>query len=118
MEKLSIHNNKLTTKLENIGSTPRATLVEIPKIIKKDVSTSCIDLINDFNPCNQALFKNVVIETSLDEIAMDNEQLRQEVACLGNALYDKKGKDKQTQPPQDKTTVGVNNPVEGETAVY
>jgi FtsZ-binding cell division protein ZapB len=32
---LSIHNNKLTTKLENIGSTPEATLVEISKIIKK-----------------------------------------------------------------------------------
>ena len=32
----SIHNNKLTTKLENIGSTPGASLVEISKIIKKD----------------------------------------------------------------------------------
>jgi hypothetical protein len=39
MEILSIHNNELTTKLENIGSTPEVSLVEIPEIIKKDAST-------------------------------------------------------------------------------
>jgi FtsZ-binding cell division protein ZapB len=43
MEILSIHNNELTTKLENIGSTPGASLIEIPEIIKKDASTSCFD---------------------------------------------------------------------------
>jgi hypothetical protein len=42
MEILSIHNNELTTKLENIGSTPEVSLVEIPKIIKKDASTSAL----------------------------------------------------------------------------
>jgi hypothetical protein len=99
MKILSIHNNELTTKLESIGSTPGASLVEIPKIIKKDASTSCFNLIDDSNFCNQVLVKNVVIETCSDEIAMDNEQLRQEVARLGKALYDKKGKAKQTQPP-------------------
>jgi hypothetical protein len=36
MEILTIHNNELTTKLENIGSTPGASLVKIPEIIKKD----------------------------------------------------------------------------------
>jgi hypothetical protein len=51
MEILSIHNNELT-KLENIGSTPGASLVEISEIIKKDASTSCFDLIDDSNPCN------------------------------------------------------------------
>jgi hypothetical protein len=40
------------------------------------------------------------------------------VARLGKALYDKKGKAKQTLPSQDNTTAGVNNPVEGETVVY
>jgi hypothetical protein len=35
MEILSIHNNELTSKLENIGSTPGASLVEILEIIKK-----------------------------------------------------------------------------------
>jgi FtsZ-binding cell division protein ZapB len=94
MEILSIHNNELTTKLENIGSTLGASLIEIPEIIKKDASTSCFDLIDDSNPCNQVLVKNVVIETCLDEVAKENEQLRQEVTRLGKALYDKKGKAK------------------------
>jgi FtsZ-binding cell division protein ZapB len=52
MEILSIHNNELTTKLENIGSTPGASLVEISQIIKKDASTSCFDLIDDSNSYN------------------------------------------------------------------
>ena len=60
----------------------------------KDVFTSYVDLMNDSNPCNKVLVKNVVIETYSDEIAMENEQLRQEVVCLGKALYDKKGKAK------------------------
>jgi FtsZ-binding cell division protein ZapB len=115
MEILSIHNDWLTTKLENIGSTREVSLVEMPKIIKKDASTSCFDLIDNSNPCNQV--KNVVIETCSDEIAMENEQLKQEVARLGMALYDKKGKAKQIQPPQDNTTAGVNKPVEGETVI-
>jgi FtsZ-binding cell division protein ZapB len=117
MEILSIHNNELTTKLENIGSTLGASLVEIPKIIKKDASTSCFDLIDDSNPCNQVLVENIVVETCLDEVAKENEQLRQEVAHLGKALYDKKGKAKQIRPPQDNTTAGVNNPMEGETVI-
>jgi hypothetical protein len=88
MEIRSIHNNELTTKLENIGSTLEVSLVEIPEIIKKDASTSCFDLIDDSNLCNQVLVKNVIIETCLDEIAMENEQLKQELARLGKALYD------------------------------
>jgi hypothetical protein len=117
MEILSIHNNELTTKLENIGSTLSVSLIEIPEIIKKDASTCCFDLINDSNPCNQVLVKNVVIETCSDEVAMENEQLKQEVARLGNVLYDKKDKAKQIQPPQDNTTARVNKPVEGETVI-
>jgi FtsZ-binding cell division protein ZapB len=46
IEILSIHNNELTSKLESISSTPGASLVEIPEIIKKDASTSCFDLIS------------------------------------------------------------------------
>jgi hypothetical protein len=91
MEILSIHNNELTTKLENIGSTPGASFVEIPEIIKKDASTSCFDS----NSCNQVLVENIVVETCSDEVAKENEQLRQEVARLVKALYDKKGKAKQ-----------------------
>jgi FtsZ-binding cell division protein ZapB len=117
MEILSIHNNELTTKLENIGSIPGASLVQIPEIIKKDASTSCFDLIDNSNTYNQVLVKNIIIETCSDEIAMENEQLKQEVARLGNALYDKNGKAKQVQPPKDNTTAGVNKPLEGETVI-
>jgi hypothetical protein len=35
MKILSIHNNELTTKLENIGSTPEVSLVEIPELLRK-----------------------------------------------------------------------------------
>jgi FtsZ-binding cell division protein ZapB len=55
MEIISIHNNELITKLENLASTLGASLIEIPEIIKKDASTSCSDLIDDSNPCNQVL---------------------------------------------------------------
>jgi hypothetical protein len=72
MEILSIHNNELTTKLQNIGSTLEVSLIEILEIIKKDASTFCFDLIDDSNPCNQVLVKNVIIETCSDEIAMKN----------------------------------------------
>jgi hypothetical protein len=99
MKILSIHNNELTTKLENIGSTRGASLVKIPEIIKKDASTSCFDLIDNSNPCNQVLVKSIVVETCSNEVAKKNEQLRQEVARLGKALYNKKGKAKQIQPP-------------------
>jgi hypothetical protein len=75
MEILSIHNNELTTKLENIGSTPGVSLVEIPEIIKKDDSTSCFDLIDDSNPCNQVLVENVVLEACLNEVVDGNEQI-------------------------------------------
>jgi hypothetical protein len=49
---------------------------------------------------------------------MENEQLKQDVARLSKTLYDKKGKAKQIQPPQDNTTAGVNKPVEGENMIY
>jgi cell division septum initiation protein DivIVA len=117
MEILSIHNNELTTKLENIGSTPGASLVEIPENIKKDASTSWFDSIDNSYPCNQVLVKSIVVETCSNEVAKENEQLRQEVARLGKALYNKKGKAKQIQPPQDNTTAVVNKPVEGKTVI-
>jgi hypothetical protein len=55
IEILSIHNDELTTKLENIGSIPEVCLVEITKIIKKYASTSCFDLIEDSNPTIKSL---------------------------------------------------------------
>jgi hypothetical protein len=116
-ETFGVPKHDPNTKLENIGSTPVASLVKIPEIIKKDASTSCFDLINDTNPYNQVLVENIVIETCSDEVAKENEQLRREVARLGKALYDKKGKAKQIRPPQDNTTAEVNKPMEGETMI-
>jgi hypothetical protein len=106
MKILSIHNNYLTTKLENIGRTLEASFVEIPEIIKKYASTYCLDLVDDSNPYKQVLVENIVVETCSDEVGKENEQLRQEMAHLGKALYDKEGKAKQIQPPQDNTTMG------------
>ena len=107
---LSAHRD--ASSLENIGSTPGASLVEIPEIIKKDASIFCFDLIDDSNPCKQVLVDNIVVETCSNEVAKENEQLKQEVARLGKALYEKKGKAKQIRPPQDNTTAGVNKPME------
>jgi hypothetical protein len=81
-------------------------------------STSCFDLIDDSNPCNQVLVKNVIVETCSNEVAKENEQLRQKMARLGKTLYDKKGKAKQIQPTQYNTTLRVNKPVKGETVIY
>jgi FtsZ-binding cell division protein ZapB len=117
MEILSIHNDELTTKLEKNSTNPEVSLFEMPEIIKKDASTSCFDLIDNSNPCNQVIVKNVVIKTCSYEIAMENKQLKQEVARLGKAFYDKKVKAKQIQPSQDNTIVGVNKPMEGETMI-
>jgi hypothetical protein len=62
MEILCIHNNKLSSKLENIDGSPEALLVEIAKVIKKNASTSCLDLIDiSSNPSNQVLVKNVIV---------------------------------------------------------
>jgi hypothetical protein len=67
-----VHNIELTSKLENISSTPEALLVEISEIIKNDVSNSCLYLIDiNSNPCNQVLVKNVIVETCSDKIAME-----------------------------------------------
>jgi hypothetical protein len=66
MEILNIHNNELTTKLKSIGSTPEAPLAEIPKISKKDVSTSYLDLIDvNCNPCNQVLLRMLLYKLVL-----------------------------------------------------
>jgi FtsZ-binding cell division protein ZapB len=60
MEILNIHNDELTTNLENIDSIPEVSLVEIPEIVKKDASTSCFDLIDNSNPCNQVLVNKML----------------------------------------------------------
>ena len=85
---------------------------------KKDASTSCDDLFKLDSPlCDQVCFKNVIVETCTQEVAMENEQLKQEVACLTKDLIQKKGKTEQAQPHQDNTIKGVKKLDEGATVV-
>jgi len=49
---------------------------------------------------------------------LENEQLKQEVACLTKDLTQVQGKTEQAQLHQDKTIKGVNMLDEGQTMVY
>ena len=88
METLCKHNDELTknvAKLEAIGSTPEAPKNEksIFETTKMDASTSCNDLFKLDSPlCNQFCFMNAIVEICTQEIATENEQLKQELACL------------------------------------
>jgi hypothetical protein len=67
-----------------------------------------LDLIEiNYNPCKQVLVKNFIVETCSNEIARENEEIKQEVAHLSKTLYNKKGKAKQIQPHQDNTPTRV-----------
>jgi hypothetical protein len=67
--------------------------------------------------CNQVCFEKVVIETCTQEVAMENEQLKKEVACLTKDLTPVKGKMEQTQLHQDNTIKGVKKLDEGQPVV-
>ena len=83
---------------------------------KKDASTSCNDLCLDSSLCNQVCVEKVV-DTCTQEVAKENEQLKQEVARLTKDLTQVKGKAKQTQLHQDNTVKGVKKLDEGQTMV-
>ena len=80
MEILSKHCDELTNKvtnLEAVGATPteapkkKSSIFDMPK---KDASNSCGHLFKLDSPlCNQVCFKNVIIETCTQEVAMENE---------------------------------------------
>ena len=70
---------------------------------KKDASTSCNDLCLDSCLCNQVYVEKVVVDTCTQEVAKENEQLKQEVARLTKDLTQVKGKMEQAQPHQDNT---------------
>ena len=117
------HCGELTNKvanLEAIGTTP----IEAPKkkgsifdMPKKDASTSCNNLCLDSPLCNQVCVEKIVVETYTHEVAKENEQLKQEVACLTKDLTQVKGKAKQAQLHQDNTVKGVKKLDEGQTVV-
>jgi len=104
------HCDELTNKVANLQAID-TTPTEAPKkkrsifdMPKKDASTSCDDLFKLDSPlCDQVCFKNVIVETCTQEVVIENEQLRQEVAHLTKDLTQVKGKTKPTQPHQDNT---------------
>ena len=53
---------------------------------KKDASTSCNDLCLDSSICDQVHFEKVIVETCTQEVIMENEQLKQEVAHYGGMI--------------------------------
>jgi FtsZ-binding cell division protein ZapB len=123
METICKHCDVLTNKvanLEAIGTTPtevpktKSSIFEMPI---KDASTSCNDLCLDSLLCDQVCVEKVVIETCTQEVAMENEQLKQEVARLTKDLTQVKGKMEQTQLHQDNTIKGVKKLDEGQTVV-
>ena len=85
------HCDELTNKVANL-EVVGTTFTEAPKkknsifdMPKKDATTSCNDLCLDSPLCNQACVK-VVVETCTQEVALENEQLKQEVARLTKDL--------------------------------
>jgi hypothetical protein len=119
MKLLEEQNNELASKLKAIGSTPEASKIdESHEIIKKDASTSCNDLCDLDSPfCDQVWFEKIVVQTCTQEVAMENEQLKQEVAHLTKDLTQVQGKTKQTQLQQDNTIKGMKKLDEGQTVV-
>ena len=80
---------------------------------KKNASTSCNDLCLDSPLCNQVCVEKVVVDTCTQEVAMENEQLKQEVAHLTKDLTQVRGKMEQAQLHQDNTVKGVKKLDEG-----
>ena len=78
---------KINDSLETMQSTPSTN-----SISKVDASTSCFDLIDESNPCNEKYFEDVIVESCDDHIAKENNELKQEVERLMKDLARLKGK--------------------------
>ena len=83
METMCKHCDELTNKvanLEAISTTPTKASKKKSSIFnmsKKDVSTSCNDLCLDSSLCNQVCVEKVIVDTCTQEVAKENEQLKQ-----------------------------------------
>ena len=84
---------------------------------KKDASTSSKDLCLDSSLCNQVCVEKIIVDTCTQEVVKDNEQLKQEVACLTKDLTQVKCKAKQAQLHQDNTIKGAKKLDEGQIVV-
>ena len=122
IETMCKHCDELTNKvanLEAVGSNhteapKKSSIFDMPK---NDASTSCNDLYLDSPLCNQVCVEKVVVDTCTQEVAMENEQLKQEVARLTKDLTQVKGKTEQAQHHQDNTIKRVKKLDEGQTMV-
>ena len=112
IETMCKYCDELTNKVVNLeavittstkASKKKSSIFIMPK---KDASTSCNDLCLDSSLCNQVCVEKVV-DTCTQELAKENEQLKQEVARLTKDLTQVKGKAKQAQLHQDNTIKGV-----------
>ena len=98
IETMCKHCDELTNKvvnLEAVGTTLTGEPKKKSSIFdksKKDASTSCNDLCLDSPLCNQVCVEKVVVDTCIQEVAIENEQLKQEVARLTKDLTQVKGK--------------------------
>ena len=95
------HCDKLTNKVANLEAIG-TTLTKAPKkkssifdMPKKDAFTFFNDLCLDSPLCNQVYVEKVVVDTCTQEVAMENEQLKQEVARLTKDLTQVKDKTEQ-----------------------
>src|SRR6185436_14656438 len=86
---LSKEYEELKLKFESINDTNdllkmKQTIPYTISISRVDVSTSCIDLIDEScsNPCNEKCNENVVVESCDDLIDKENDELKQEVEML------------------------------------
>ena len=80
-------------------------------------STSCFDVIDESNPCNEKCYENVVVESCDNLIAKENDELKQEVQRFMKDLARLKGKSMKSnvQPSQDNHEVMVNKLEKGST---
>ena len=109
IETMCKYCDELTNKVANLKAVG-TTLTKAPKkknsifdMPTKDASTSCNDLCLDSPLCNQVCVEKVVVDTCTQEVTMENEQLKQEVARLTKDLTQVKGKTEQAQHHQDNT---------------
>ena len=108
-----IDNDELTRRIKSfeLKATKEASTSSFDIKIKKDASISCIDLIFESHspPC-MSWYESVTI----DELALENEKLKQEVQQLKMDLASMK---EQAQPSQDNCSKVVNKLEEGQTVV-
>ena len=67
--------------------------------------------------CAKVCVEKVVVDTCTQEVAKENEQLKQEVARLTKDLTQVKGNTKKAQLHQDNTVKGVKKLDKGQTMV-